>query len=245
MLISTAERYIFYTGETSSEISTLEKKTSRPGPKGLSAGEIVRAALALMEEVGEDGFTIRKVGARVGCDPMAVLYHFKSKAGLERAMADALNAELKPPEPGLSWRGRLAALTGQYRDLALRYPRTFPLLLRFWVTGPADYRHAEMIYQALADAGFDDTRIVDFCFGFYASIIGLAAAEVGGLLKPATPEILAEVGSLSSAEFPHTTRLVPTFGQQAPGRVYALMIEALLDGIEQRLGDSAAKAGAG
>ena len=118
-------------------------------------------------------------------------------------------------------------------------------MLRFWVTGPADYRHAEMIYQALADAGFDDTRIVDFCFGFYASIIGLAAAEAGGLLKPATPEILAEVGSLSSAEFPHTTRLVPTFGQQAPGRVYALMIEALLDGIEQRLGDSAAKAGAG
>lgn len=224
------------------ELSVLPKKATRPGPRGLSSEEIVKSAVALLEEEGEQGFSIRKVGTKVGCDPMAVLYHFKSKAGLEQAMADALNAELTPVDAKTPWRTRLSALAHQYRDLALRYPRTFPLLLRFWVTGPADYRHAEMIYQALADAGFEDRRTVDICFGFYASILGLAAAEVGGMLQPATAENLAEVRNLPAADFPMTTRLVPAFEAQRPAEVYALMVETVLTGIEQLLHRSAGPA---
>ncbi len=48
---------------------------------------MVAAALELMEAGGEVGFTLRKLGVRVGCDPMSILYHFKSKEGLYRAMA--------------------------------------------------------------------------------------------------------------------------------------------------------------
>ena len=192
-------------------------------------------AVELMEEQGEDGFSIRKLGSRVGCDPMAVLYHFRSKVGLERAMADALNAKLRPVDPKAHWRTRLDDLAHQYRELALCYPQTFPLLMRFWVTGPADYKHAEMIYQALADAGLTDRQMVDVCFGFYASILGLAVAEIGGMLKPATPENIAEVKDLSPEAFPVTTRLIPAFEQQEPGRVYAQMIEMILDGIERAL----------
>ena len=68
-------------------------------------------------------------------------------------------------------------------------------------------------------------------------MLGLAAAEVGGLLKPATPAILTEVRNLSSTEFPNAVRLLPVFERQEPGRIYALMVDALLDGIEHQLGD--------
>lgn len=213
----------------------MSKKSARLGPRGLSPDEIVRAAVELMEQHGEDGFSIRKLGAKVGCDPMAVLYHFGSRVRLERAMADVLNAELRPVDPNAPWRARLSDLAHQYRDLALRYPRTFPLLLRFWVTGPADYQHAEMIYQALADAGLNDQQMADVCFGLYASVLGLAMAEVGGMLKPATSENIAEVRSLPPSEFPMTTRLIPAFERQEPGRVYTLMVSTILDGIEELL----------
>ena len=53
----------------------------------LNKDELVIAAVTLMEEAGDSGFSLRKLGERVGCDPMAVLYHFKSKEGLLRAMA--------------------------------------------------------------------------------------------------------------------------------------------------------------
>ena len=213
----------------------MKKKTAKPGPRGLSPDDIVEAAVALLEEKGPEAFSIRKLAGKVGCDPMAVLYHFKTKTGLERAMADALNAKLRPVDAKAPWRSRISDLANQYRELALQYPKTFPLLQRFWVTGPADYRHAEMIYQALADAGLDDRQMVDMCFGFYAGILGLASAEVGGMLRPATADDIAEVRGLSTTEFPVTTRLVPAFQQQAPGRVYSVTVQTLLDGIEHGL----------
>ena len=216
----------------------MSKNAARSGPKGLEPDEIVKAALVLMEKEGPDAFSVRKLGAKFGCDPMAVLYHFKSKNGLERAMADALNAEIAPVDPTASWRARLTDLAFQYQGLALKYPRTFPLLMRFWITGPADYRHAEMIYQALADAGLNDQQMVDICFGWYASLLGLAAAEVGGLLKPAAPDIIAEIDRLPSADYPTMARLLPVFADQKAGRAYATMVETILDGIERMLPDS-------
>lgn len=213
----------------------MSKKTTRSGPKGMAPNEILRAALRLMEGEGPEAFSIRKLGAKLGCDPMAVLYHFKSKAGLERAMADALNAEIKPVNMTANWRERLTDVAVQYRSLALRYPRTFPLLMRFWITGPADYRNAEMIYKALADAGLDDRQNVDTCFGLYASLLGLAAAEVGGLLKPATPDIIAEVAGLPPAEYPTMARLIPAFADQKAGLAYETMVQTILDGIERKL----------
>lgn len=193
------------------------------------------AAIAVLEEEGPGGFSVRKVAALMGCDVMAVLYHYKSKEGLERAMADALNARLVPIDPAAPWRDRLAELAWQYRALALTFPKTFPLLLRFWVTGPADYRHAEMVYRALEDAGLPDEEIVDCCFGWYAGVLGLAAAEAGGLLQPASAEMLAEVESLSPADYPITVRLLPAFRAQQEGRSFALMVEATLAGIERTL----------
>lgn len=209
------------------------KTEVRSGSRGLSRDAIARAAVELMEEGGEAGFSLRKLGRKVGCDPMAVLYHFGSKEGLERAMADALNAELRPVGRDRPWRERLADLAHQYRELAKRYPRTFPLLQRFWVTGPADYTHAEMIYEALADAGFDDERVMDLCFGWYAAVLGLAAAEAGGLLKPAGAEQIAEVEALPDDKFAITKRLLPAFRAQEAGRAYALLIDMILNGIEQ------------
>ena len=56
------------------------------------------AALALLEDVGE-AFSVRKLAQSVGCDPMSVLYHFKSKEGLSRAIANALSRSLVPVDP--------------------------------------------------------------------------------------------------------------------------------------------------
>lgn len=203
------------------------------GARGLRTAEIVAAAVAVQEEVGTEGFSVRKVAGRVGCDPMAVLYHLGSREGLERAMADHLNARLSPPDPAAPWRERLTDLALQYRELALRFPRTFPLLLRFWITGPADYRHAETVYRALTDAGLPDADVVDVCCGWYAAVLGLAASEAGGMLRPGTPEELAEVRRLPVDGFPRTTALYPLLAAQRPGAVYARTVELLHDGIAQ------------
>ncbi|WP_299969322.1 TetR/AcrR family transcriptional regulator [uncultured Roseobacter sp.] len=214
----------------------MQKKFTRTGPRGLGVDAMLEAALALMEEVGADKFSVRKVAARVGCDPMAILYHFKSKRDLERAMAEALNARVRAPATGLSWRECLVDLSHQYRDLALDYPNTMPLLMRFTATGSADYRNIELVFEALATAGVARERIRDLGFGLYASVLGLAMAEVSGLIRSPSQDILNEIDALSEDMYPRVKALLGREATKAPNSAFDTTLDMLLDGIEGIIG---------
>ncbi|MBR8067243.1 TetR/AcrR family transcriptional regulator C-terminal domain-containing protein [Burkholderia ambifaria] len=201
------------------------------GPRGLDKDAIVAAALALLEEVGEAAFSVRKLAQSVGCDPMSVLYHFKSKDGLTRAIANALSRSLVPVDDTLPWRDRLRDLARQYRALALRYPAAFALLQRHMSTGPADLAHIETVHRALADAGIARTALPAVCVGWYASVIGLAAAEAGGLTRPANDVELAEMDALSDTAHPMVKSAAPLYARLDPAVVHDTMLDVLLDGI--------------
>ena len=204
------------------------------GPRGLDKDAIVAAALALLEEVGEAAFSVRKLAQSVGCDPMSVLYHFKSKDGLSRAIANALSRSLVPVDATLPWRERLRDLARQYRALALRYPAAFALLQRHMSTGPADLAHIEAVHRALADAGIPRAALPSVCVGWYASVIGLAAAEAGGLTRAANDVELAEMEALSDAAHPLVKAAAPLYAQLDPAAVHDTMLDVLLDGIAKQ-----------
>ncbi|HDR9762008.1 TPA: TetR/AcrR family transcriptional regulator C-terminal domain-containing protein [Burkholderia cepacia] len=204
------------------------------GPRGLDKDAIVAAALALLEDVGEAAFSVRKLAQSVGCDPMSVLYHFKSKEGLSRAIANALSRSLVPVDATLPWRERLRDLARQYRALALRYPAAFALLQRHMSTGPADLAHIEAVHRALADAGIPRAALPSVCVGWYASVIGLAAAEAGGLTRAANDVELAEMEALSDAAHPLVKAAAPLYAQLDPAAVHDMMLDVLLDGIAKQ-----------
>lgn len=192
---------------------------------------MVRAAIDLMEAAGDAGFSIRKLGEQLGCDPMAVLYHFKSRQGLERAMADWLTGQLQGVDDDGPWQDRLQLLAAQYRRLALRFPRSFGLMQRFLSTGVADFSHIERVNRALVDAGVATRDLPSISLGWYATVYGLAMAEIGGLIRAATAEDLAEVERLPTAAFPLTKQLMPAFGDLEPAEVSRLTLELFHRGI--------------
>ncbi|HGL4259301.1 TetR/AcrR family transcriptional regulator [Burkholderia dolosa] len=209
------------------------------GPRGLDKDAIVAAALALLEEVGEVAFSVRKLAQSIGCDPMSVLYHFKSKDGLYRAIANALSRSLTPVDDALPWHERLRDLARQYRALALRHPVAFALLQRHMSTGPADLAHIESVHRALRDAGIARAALPSVCVGWYASVIGLAAAEAGGLTRPANDEELAEMNALSDAEYPLVRAAAPLYARLDPAAVHDTMLDVLIDGIAKRAAPAA------
>ncbi|WP_108003792.1 TetR/AcrR family transcriptional regulator [Mycoplana dimorpha] len=210
---------------------TTSRQRTSPGPRGLSKDIIVEAALELMEAGGEAGFTLRKLGTRVGCDPMSILYHFKSKEGLYRAMAGRLESQLRIAPAALPWRGRMRHLADQYRSVALRFPKSFWLMQNFVYTGPADYDHMEMVHGALREAGIPTRDIPAICLGWYACITGLAMGEIGGLVGPASTQDLEELAQLPDHSHPLLKGAMPLYQDLAPNSVFALSIEMLLDGI--------------
>lgn len=210
-------------------------KIKTTGPKGLASQTMVLAAIEFMEDVGDSAFSLRKLASKIACDPMSLQYHFKSKKGLERAMAEELTRRISTISHTASWEDRLKHLAYQYREIALAYPNTFKLMQQFWSTGLADYIRAEYVCQALVDAGFNDNQVTSFCLGYYACIIGLAASEAGGLLRPADDADLQDIQRLPNQGFELTKKLAPAFNAIESGQVFAYTVNLFIEGIKKAL----------
>lgn len=85
----------------------------------------------------------------------------------------------------------------------------------------------------MVDAGVPRLALPSVCVGWHASVIGLAAAEAGGLTRPANDVGLAEMNALSDTAHPLVKSAAPLHAQLDPAAVHDTMLDVLLDGITQ------------
>ena len=76
---------------------------------GLSRQTIVQTALGLLDQVGLEGLTVRRLAAELGVQSPALYWHLRGKQELLDGMADAIimAAGMGPPRPGESWQAWL------------------------------------------------------------------------------------------------------------------------------------------
>lgn len=90
----------------------------------LQRDAVVGAALTLLNEVGLDGLTTRRLAERLGVQQPALYWHFRSKQALIAALAEAMMAENHDhalPQPGEDWRAFLTANARSFRRSLLAY----------------------------------------------------------------------------------------------------------------------------
>lgn len=207
----------------------LKKKQPR-GQRGLDDAALLEAALTEMERTGVENFSLRSAARAIGCDPAALIYHFGSREGLERAVAERLHAAIEVPDRTRPWRQRLTSMARQYRAVAQTYPRTFPLLMRYWTTGPQDLVLCDDTFAALAESGIPRALLPAVECGFYAALLGLCAGEAGGLTGRPNMTIIKEI-----AATPGLTTMQPLLSairKLDPDDVFETHLSILFDGIE-------------
>ena len=193
----------------------------------------------MLSRDGEASFSVRKLGAEIGVDPMTILHHFGSKDELLRRIADRALSTVELPAPSADWRVDLRNVAASYRDLAQRHPRVFHLHFRFHATGPADHASSEVVYRALRTAGLTDAEAAGLGLAFYAFILGFGLAEVEGLLSPIDEEDEAELRALDAAAYPATLALIPAFKTLDRDAAFDASVEAFIDGVSCRCKASA------
>jgi AcrR family transcriptional regulator len=214
---------------------TAEKAGSRPrGRRGIDRNAILDAAFDMLSRNGEVGFSVRKLGTRIGVDPMTVLHHFGSKDELLRRIADRALATVELPLPSGDWRTDLRNVAVAYRDLARRHPRLFHLHFRFHATGPTDHSSSEVVYRALRSAGLPDAEAAGLGLAFYAFILGYALAETEGLLQPISDEDEVELRALDPLACPATLALIPAFKALDCDAAFDASVAAFVDGVSWR-----------
>src|SRR5260370_41392751 len=89
--------------------------------KKLDRAQVVRAALALLDEVGLDDLTMRRLAERLGIKAASLYRHVRDKNELLAMLGDAISAEIPLPSQELPWREALARAARDYRRALLAH----------------------------------------------------------------------------------------------------------------------------
>lgn len=86
--------------------------------------QVIEAALALLDEVGLEAITTRKLAQKLGVESATLYWHFKNKASLLEEMASAVLAKhhsLPVPEDIAEWANWLAENARSFRRALLAH----------------------------------------------------------------------------------------------------------------------------
>jgi AcrR family transcriptional regulator len=123
----------------------------------LSRQRILRAALRLIDRDGLDALSMRKLGATLGVEGMALYRHVGSKGRLLEGVAELLLEQLDVgPTGSASWIDSWHAIARSYRRLARTHPGAFPLLALSPLTTAARFERAQAPLSILRAAGFSE-----------------------------------------------------------------------------------------
>jgi TetR/AcrR family tetracycline transcriptional repressor len=157
----------------------------RAGREPLTRERIVSAALRLIDDIGLDRLSMRRLGAELGVDPMAVYHHVPNKDALLEAVVHHVFSAMPPPPSDGPWPDRVRRWAETYRSVAEAHPN---LVLRI-VSDPAAVAVAavlanEALYAALDAAGLSPGEvvraadlIVDYVNGFTLGQVAMTQAS--------------------------------------------------------------------
>jgi len=223
---------------------------SRPEPpprqRSLGRDEIVAAAIALADERGVAGLTMKAVAARLGpYSPMALYRYVHSKDGLVDLMLDRVAGEVPVPDgPGADWRADLYELAVATRRMIQRHPWFAALYHTRPPVGPNLMRRLEFMLSVLVARGAAAAEAMTFAALIDRHIVGsgLQEAEEARMSRRlglddegALRAALAAVRGLADDRFPILASWLARPPAAAPGEQFELGLRFLLDGIAGEL----------
>lgn len=206
------------------------KKTPRTGARpALTRESIVAAALGLVAEDGLAGLTTRKLGERLGVEAMSIYHYFPSKQHLLDALVDHAMSTVPLERPGRDPEGQLRRLAYDYRAMAARFPRLFPLVALHRLntpTGVALIERALELVCALVQS--DELAARQFrALGYY--LTGAALDETSGYARgPSAAEPVDD--AYIAQHCPRLAAAAPYFKAPHWDATFALGLEALIEG---------------
>ena len=175
---------------------------------------------------------MRRLGAELGVDPMAIYGHIPDKAALFDGLTEYVLVEIERPASTGDWVEDFRAVTRAARKTLLNHPHVVPLLgTRPPVTEPA-FELLEAITSILLDAGFTEEQSAD---GFDCAgrlIVGHVLAEAGGPpggdVDGGEEDHREAQQSLRAERFPALTRIQQAGVRHDPDRLFEMALSGLI-----------------
>ena len=213
------------------------------GDNGLDESRIVAAAVRFIDERGLRDLTMRRLGAYLGVEGMALYRYVPGREALLDAVVDSVVDELyRDPnvllEAPAGWVDYLQRLAHGLRRVALAHPEVFPLVATRppaapWVRPPLrSLRGIESLLRVMTTAGFSDEDAATVYRAFSSFLLGHLLLEVSAMgveTGPVEEPDVTPVHDLSG--FPILLRLEPHLSHDHSAGDFEEALEALLDRI--------------
>jgi AcrR family transcriptional regulator len=197
----------------------------------LSRLRIAQAALAVVDRDGLETLSMRRLGAELGVEGMAIYRHFPNKAAMLAGVVEVLLAELVIPPPShIPWQLVFRDLSRAYRALLLRHPHAIPLLAALPLSDPAAARAAGAVMAVLRAAGFDARSALKTLATITSYVVGIAQWEVG------TAPLRAEGHdfTLPPDADPYLVELLPQLAQDDCDETFEFGLDVIVRGLESQ-----------
>jgi len=212
----------------------LKKQETRAG---LTRETIIAAAMKIVDGQGLKALSMRRLGAELGFDPMAVYYHFPNKAALLDGLAEHVMSEidLSRDNPSLSAEERLCNAAYIYREALLSHPNAVPATAVQSLNTPASLRPVELVLGIFRAAGCSapDALAAVNIFGRYVRgsvLLELSqSAGAASVSQCADPRSLLE--ELPREEFPYLHEVFSQGDCICPEAEFERGTRALIDGL--------------
>lgn len=137
---------------------------------------VLDAALALLDEAGVEGLTMRSLARRLDTYPATLYWHVGKRQEVLAKVFQRVLAEMRAPDLTTgSWEEALKAMAREYRRVLHLHPNAAALVLYPIVTGA---EVVEAILSCLSGAGFHGEGLADAFNMFVGSVTGWVAVEL-------------------------------------------------------------------
>jgi TetR/AcrR family transcriptional regulator, tetracycline repressor protein len=149
---------------------------------------VVREALRLLDRVGFERLTVRRLAGELDVQAPALYWHFRNKEDLLDEMATTvfIDAVRDPawPEPDLNWREWAEQLGTRLRQMLLRYRDGARIFSGRFLADPSLYQIMETSLRKFTDAGFSLRDATQGLNTIYCYAIGFAIEEQAVYPRP-------------------------------------------------------------
>ena len=100
----------------------MTQQAAQPRRTRLNRDRVLRAAVALADQTGTEGLSMRKLAEELGVVPMALYKHVANKEELLDGMIDIVVGEINPPVAGVGWKSAIRQRILSARQSLRRHP---------------------------------------------------------------------------------------------------------------------------
>ncbi|MFD2093983.1 TetR/AcrR family transcriptional regulator C-terminal domain-containing protein [Blastococcus deserti] len=210
--------------------------------RALNRDRVLRAAVALADDVGIEALSMRTLAERLGVVPMALYKHVANKEQLLDGMVEVIVAEIEPPAAGADWKDAVRQRILAARRSLLRHRWASQVIESRTHASPVVLDHMESLIATFRAGGFsiDLTHHVMHALG--TRMWGFTQEVFPTPAPPADPDARAAMFEQFAARYPRIIEMATAGAHEEESTVgggcddqfeFEFALDLLLDGFER------------